>query len=421
MASSKQQRPQGNGGGADMLTWAALVAGVAIMFLMIWDSHHALISSAYGYWRRITNILGWMFGEWIYNVPVIVKPFHDAAEYFRVVDPAEVEFSTIRDTSKPVNIGILLLVILPLAFRSVRSSMKNNPLNHKNFGKVKDFTVESFMGAQEKVYPHLKLFGALKMLKQGVNEGRLRMADNAKQFVIRNNLISSESTIDTIVIDRQKAHSVFVAQLGGFWNGLEALSPQELVLFAAFAPKAAGTDIEMTDSNYEKALETSTKVLNSMWRVFAPEKDGSVPSGKELLKKLADSPEYAEAKKVAHEYATRRVVHDLIEGHAYVRTVLYDLLVTARRTGVLPSADFRWCKLVDRRLWLALNNVGRTVAFPEVSGIYAHYLYEVKARKGVEKPMVETAVEALQGAFEKLMFTEYEWSNLVKVVKENEA
>ena len=390
------------------------MAGVVLLCgYLLWSKYHAVISAIYGYWRMLTNAAGWLVGEHVQNVPYLVKPFHDAAEYFRVVEFKDVQWETIVATSIPVNIGLLLLVLIPLAVRSIRTSWKTNPLNHKNFGGSKDFTVESFMKAQEGVYPHLKLYSALNLLKQPINEGRLRMGDTEKQFVMGHGLVSRESRIDHIVINRVAAERVFTAQVGNYWRGLDALKAHELVLFAVFAPKAAAIDPKMSDADYEASLAESAALMKALWEeVFCPDAGGDVPSGRGFLAKLEASSVFQRAQKTAKRYATRPVVSEITQQHAYVRTVLFELMRAAGRTGVLPSADVRWCKLVDRQLWFTLNTVGRSVAVTEVAGIYAHYLYEQKAKRAVERPMVEPAVEALQEAFARMVFTEKEWASI---------
>lgn len=422
MAENKNSgaRPPAQGGsGLDPVMVAILIVMVYVLGIVFWTRFHTPVSTAYGYWRWMTNGLFWLFGHFIANVPLIIKPFHDTVEYFRLVDPSTVAFDTLVATSKPVNIFLLVVVILPLSIRAIRFSLKNNPLNHKNFGKTKDYNLESFMKSQESVYPHLKLYSALNMLKQGVNKGRLRMADNAKQFIIRNDLVHQDSKIDDIVIDKEKAAQVIKQQLGAYWEGLDALSPVELVLFAAFVPKAAANNIEMEDKDYTQALEASARLIKSYWNVFKPDAEGNVPSAKVLTENLAASPEYAEAKKVALAYVDKEPIVSLLKRHAYVRTALFELLDMARKTGVLPSAEFRWCKLVDRELWFTLNTTGRAVAVPEVSGIYAHYLYEMKAGHAVEKPMVDPAVDALADAFVKLVFSDIEWAQIMEQRKEH--
>lgn len=408
---------QGNGGqssGLDPLMVAVLVGGVVVLCIVLWQRFHTPLSWAYGAWRMLTNSVAWVFGEFVFNVPGLIKPFHDAAAYFWAVDPSQVTFDTIRNTSIPVNIGLLVFVILPIAVRSILVSLKTNPFNHKNFGKAKDFTLDSFMKAQEKIYPHLKLFGSLNLLKQGVNHGRLRMADNAKQFIMSHRLVHRESAVDKILIEREASAKVFKSQLGSYWTGVDALSPVELILFAAFAPKAAACDPATTDDAYEASLKLSADLIDCYWHVFSPEPDGSVPSPKAFVQKLVASTEFAKAKRVAVDYAKLPAVQKIIQGHAYVRTVLYALLVQARKTGVLPSAEFRWCKVIDRELWFTMNTVGRNVAVPEVAGVFAHYLYEVKAMQATDRPMVDTAVDALQEAFAKLTFTVDEWNAVRK-------
>jgi len=410
----RQRNANGNSDGFDPLMMMVCAGMAGMLVFLLWYKFHTQIATIYGSWRMFTNAAGWVFGEYIANVPYVVRPFHDAVEYFRHTPFSEVPFSKITETTWPVNVGLLVLVLLPLAVRSIRVSFRTNPLNHKNYGKTRDFTVFTFMKAQEKVYPHLKLYGALNMLKQPINTGRLRMADTAKQFVLANKLLSRDAKQDKVLVIRDRTAAVLRAQLGDFWHGLDRLKVQEIVLFGVFAPKASATDAKMSDKDYAKALDLSAALLNDLWHVFTPDEKGNVPSGKELIEKLGKSVVYARCVESAKQYMGSRVVTAIIGRHAYTRTVLYELLDAARKTGVLASAEFRWLKLVDRQLWFVMNTVGRAVAVPEAAGVYGHYLYEMKAKRAVEKPMVETAVDAVEGAFERLAFTDEEWVGVIQ-------
>lgn len=388
-----------------------ICAGLGFFVLYIfWWRFHTPLSMVYGYYRMLTNAPAWLIGEWVWNVPILIAPYHDAAAFLRATPPEQILLSDIVRTSWPVNVGLLLLVSLPLIVRSIRQSIRTNPLNHKNYGRARDFTVHTFMKAQETVYPHLKLYGALNMLKQPVNSGALRMADNEKQFAVKHGLIASGSSAQSTRIDAEKARKVFRQQLGAYWEDLDALQPHELILFAAFAPKSAATDHKMSDGDYKKSLDLSGELLNACWTTLAPSERGRVPSTAEMRKILHSSPLYAKARSVAQQYSKNHIVSGIMRRHAFVLTGFYELLVTARYTGVLPAAEFRWLKLIDRRMWFVLNTVGRSVAVPEVAGVYAHYLYEMKAGVAIERPMVDNAAEALQEAFEKTMFTDAEWA-----------
>jgi hypothetical protein len=414
-SASRRARSSQDGEGMDPLLFVGLFGVVLLMTFVLWSTFHAQISRVYGSYRLFTNAPWWFVGEYVGNIPYLVAPFHDWWFYWRHVDYSEVEIKSVLDSSMPINIFLMIAVSLPLAIRGIRWSSKTNPLNQNNFGRAKDYTVWSFMKAQEGLYPHLKLYGALNLLKQSINEGRMRMADTAKQFVLGHGLLSRECDKDTIRIDRDRALAAFRGQLGAYWHSVERLTPQQLVLFGAFAPKAAANDPKMTDAEYKAAIAASADLLARYWNVFTPDENGNVPSPRQLVANLVKSKVYKDAMASALKYSESKVVKEIVGKHAYVKTVLYELLdITngARRTGVLESASFRWLKIIDRRLWYTMNNVGRAVAFPEVSGIYAHYLYEMRAGRAVEKPMVETAVDALQGAFDKLLFTTEEWTRI---------
>ncbi|HRE30934.1 MAG TPA: phosphoesterase, partial [Candidatus Berkiella sp.] len=84
--------------------------------------------------------------------------------------------------------------------------------------------------------------------------------------------------------------------------------------------------------------------------------------------------------------------------HAYVSTVMAEMLLLARTDGVLASADFLWVKPIDRRLWYILNCVGRQVSVPEVSGVFAHFFAERELSRALTVPMVDEATNALEKA-----------------------
>ena len=84
--------------------------------------------------------------------------------------------------------------------------------------------------------------------------------------------------------------------------------------------------------------------------------------------------------------------------HAYVYTVMAQMMVFARGTGVFPPSYIIWLKPRDRVLWYVLNCVGRQVAFVEVAGIFGHWKAEQVANHKLEAPFVSKAVAGLEKA-----------------------
>jgi intracellular multiplication protein IcmP len=82
--------------------------------------------------------------------------------------------------------------------------------------------------------------------------------------------------------------------------------------------------------------------------------------------------------------------------HGTRATFLMGLLRMAReRGGVLASGQFVWLKEVDRRLWYALDNLGRSAFHVEGLAAMDHYLHEVRTGSPCVAPWVEGAMENL--------------------------
>jgi intracellular multiplication protein IcmP len=61
-------------------------------------------------------------------------------------------------------------------------------------------------------------------------------------------------------------------------------------------------------------------------------------------------------------------------------------------------------KPYDRRLWYTLNTVGRQTPFPEVAGIFAHWVAERDMGRKLMVPMVEEATTALEVALTEIIY-----------------
>ena len=94
----------------------------------------------------------------------------------------------------------------------------------------------------------------------------------------------------------------------------------------------------------------------------------------------------------------------VVEGNAYVLTVMASMIMAARADGVQASADFLWLKPLDRRLWYVLNSMGRQTPYTEAAGVYAHWLAEKEAGRKLIIPMIEMATNALEIALKELIY-----------------
>ena len=177
-----------------------------------------------------------------------------------------------------------------------------------------------------------------------------------------------------ITLPIEETEAAFVSQLGKPWEGLlkAPIHVQVLLVLAA-----------LNYSWSKQRQEFSDRAAT----IF-----GSSSSAK---KKSADirallQPHLANRKLVV-------AVDTMAAKHHYISTVVcagYDW--SRRKGGILPSAEVRWIKKLDRPLWYAINNIGRRSFHTEGAGIIAHYFAEKVNNDPIDKPYVLPAIEGLQ-------------------------
>ncbi len=151
---------------------------------------------------------------------------------------------------------------------------------------------------------------------------------------------------------RDKARTVFLAQLGKRWTGLNAMLPYEKALFGVFAAQALAKN------------KLGLIALEKMARSY-PDTD------------------YGEGHKLAEQLLIKHTVQRVIAKHRYVRTVLLGMFDEAHKKGKLTTSFFIWLKPTDRTLFYALNSLappGQQVAGSiEAAGVLSHYFAEKMA------------------------------------------
>ncbi|MDP9196858.1 MAG: hypothetical protein M3O22_08895 [Pseudomonadota bacterium] len=173
--------------------------------------------------------------------------------------------------------------------------------------------------------------------------------------------------------DRDSARRACLTQLGARWTGADSLPPYARALLAAFALKIA------------RKRQESDDLLGKIAASWSPEKGLQLPPGvtKEIDAVLGSPGTGGEALKVA-------------ERHGWFTTAMLGVLKKARENGgVLASASFLWLRGVDRKLWYALNNLGRQSFHTEAAASMAHFMAETEARRPLAIPRVEPAIDSL--------------------------
>jgi len=127
-----------------------------------------------------------------------------------------------------------------------------------------------------------------------------------------------------------------------------------------------------------KALEEIyTKNVQKKGVEYAIQQFGVIKKIRKLLKN----------KKI--ESLLRRVEADaILDSHSFVETGMMSLLQRVRKNHVVACVDFIWLKSEDRKLWYALQSVGRKVGF--VEAYMTKKVWDIEVELG--KPLLDAVV-----------------------------
>lgn len=214
-------------------------------------------------------------------------------------------------------------------------------------------------------------------------------------------------------IDEDLAKRAFEAQMGDIFSPEgEPLTPPQLKIFNLLRNKMS---IDRTVVN-KMVKEYCEEIINGAGKYKNPEKLSR--SRREIIKELENlfaslvkskgeafaikkftTPKEIRAMGYIKEFEaiySRIRAEDIMLSHGFVVTGLMTMLEEARGGGVVPCVEFIELKGEDRKLWYALQCVGRKTAFVEAAGPYAHWLLEKMIGKAITQPEVTSAVEALK-------------------------
>lgn len=359
---------------------ALLVGGGAVFFAKKAYAKHGLVAVIAGLFLVACWGVGSIFASWF--------------TFLRLSDKSLLQWSHLTTSSLYANLFALVVFVIPAALWIARRSLATNPTNHKHFARPKDFTLHTFTDRMGETYPHLKLFRKLNLTARSINKGWYRMADTEKQFAIKHQLLDRVKG-NEFKVNSERSTEIFLGQMGPLWTRYDALSRWELAVMAVLLPRLAATDPDMSEEAYKGALARTEELILGYWKDAARTYDAKRNTLRLDLRLAKDT---------VRKYGASAKVRKFFKAHAYVGTIIYAMLLEARSLGVLPPSEFRWLRVVDRRLWLLVDNVGKSVAVTEVGGIYYHFLHELSKKRAIEKPAVEGAVRALVEGVEKYAF-----------------
>ncbi len=248
------------------------------------------------------------------------------------------------------------------------------------------YNMKDLANLEKSNWPQITPVTNLNLLKTDIDTGPWAMAMTPIQFCKRFGLLQEVrperregmnrrdwDRVDVVLI-KGEANKVFALQLGPIWPGAKRLPPHIKALFAAFAARI-NADSKSAANLLAQIAISSTGKMNF--------------DGVDAL--LA-------------KYENSKAVQRIVANHAYVTTVMASMLAGARDDGVQASADFLWLKPLDRRLWYTLNTVGRQTPFPEVAGVFAHWIAEKQAGQKLIVPVVDEATKALEIALKEVIY-----------------
>lgn len=365
--------PQQSQGGADnSLAPLWYIIGAFIVVGVIWVYFHTQIV-AFIYQIRLWEAqLISLFDGHASNLVTSIK----------ISNPADVKVEDIVVLSNSIGeylrypLAVILLVLAVAVY-----------FGHINLRFKKIHDMQSLVVLEQESWPQITPVVSLDLVKTDIDQGPWAMALSPMQFAKKNNLLQEERILATsdsysrtqakvvATVRREEAYRVFSLQLGRYWTGIDSLSPHAKALFAVFAARA-GRD---RDGAAKLLLQIAASAQRGKLDFTGVD---------ELIKKHRD----------------HKAVKKITDNHAYVLTVMASMLVLARSDGVLASADFLWLKPVDRALWFMLNTIGRQTPFSEVGGPFAHWVAERTVGRKLMVPMVEEAVNALEGAIKEIVY-----------------
>ncbi len=187
---------------------------------------------------------------------------------------------------------------------------------------------------------------------------------------------------DYLTLDRAKTDRYFTQRLGSAFTSFDAMPTEHMKaicgLYCAFIAKGAAAAQEVSAA--ERLMVDSYSMKGSRLKDDVQTFTFDASAGIKLLNKYGEHPD----------------VLEVLDTHGFNITVVMGLYLRAGKSSKVTTNTILWCRLLDNRLFLSLNQIGGRSAIPEVSGEWAHFYCEVKWGGKLEKPVIEGATDALE-------------------------
>ncbi len=298
-----------------------------------------------------------------------IDPIFNAIKFVENNKPSDIDFNLMKEIGYRASWLFNIPMMAGLGYFGYKV-WKRNPLN--KFKRV--LSMQTLKESEQRLWPYISPMVNVQLIKEPFNKGPYAMALTPYDFAVKYHLLQEEKNVDSL--DVKKAEKLFISQLGKPFYGFSKLRSHEKALLAIFAANGLG------------------------------DKDGAMKAINEIAKSAAlvgikKMPDFSSAKPL-YKYCEDPKVLEIMSKHAYVYTLMAQMLEFARTTGVFAPPYFIWLKPRDRTLWYTLNCVGRQVAFVEVAGIFGHWRAEQIAGHKLDAPYVKKAVDGLERALSEV-------------------
>lgn len=372
------QQAQGGGDNSMGPVWTAIL--VFLVAALIWYMAHQHIVAFLFF---LTNLQAKLMHFFVGGTQLASDIY-----VMETLDPNLITLSQLDALMKDVGEYIRYPIIVIMLILGVVLYKSDITLNYRRAHSMKTLRAQ-----EQQNWPAIMPVVKQDLVNTDINTGPWAMALTPMEFARKHNLLKKNDLLmDSSIpgdemtgsIRRGDAKRVFTLQLGPLWNGFEHCPPHARALAAVF----------MARMNRDKAA--AFKILAAL--------DRSTAEGK---------PDYSVATSTLKKYEQSENVQAIIGRNAYLLTVMASLLRGSRDDGVMPSSDFLWLKVVDRRLWYMLNCVGRQTPFAEVGGPFAHWVAESVTGRRSLTPMIDEAIKALEIAIKEIKLSPEELQGLL--------
>jgi intracellular multiplication protein IcmP len=373
----QQQQQQQSGDHSLAPVWITLL--VVFSLYIIWQSAHQYIVAFVFYLNLVQAVLVEVF--------VQDEKLDTYIYIMQTIDPRSVDIKQLLEFTEYVGSFVRYPVICALILLSGFLYRSDLTIKYKRIHNM-----QTLRDQEQGNWPAIAPVVKENIVDMDISVGPWAMALSPMEFARKYNLLKqNDLLLDTVNpgqemtagLRRGDAKRIFTLQLGTAWSGFQNTPFHVQALAAVF----------MARMNRDK--HAAEEILFAL--------DMSFSSGK------LEAPT---ALSVLKKYSSTEIVREVIEKHAYLLTVMAALLAESRSDGVVPSAEFLWLKVTDRRLWYMLNCVGRQTPYAEVGGPFAHWRAEKALGRRSRSPMVDEAIKALEVALKEIKLTPKELARL---------